>query len=377
MNQKPFYKNHLTALDGIRGVSVLCVILAHHVRFPLAFLAMDCFFVLSGFLITGILLDTKGSKGYFKNFYFRRALRIFPIYYFTLFVFFYVLDGCCSLSDNPDFEFYFENEISFWVYFQNYSLAHMDPRQSHALVHLWSLAVEEQFYVFVPLMVFLFSRKNLAFLFGLIIIGALFYRVDNFVNNGSWVIEYMSTVSRMDALALGGVVALLVRSQWWETIKNYRRQFKIVLACLIFYFLLWMLTSDNFYFLPARGIIQRTVNYTLSALMFSLLLVLAVLKDKYITKVFCAKLLTYLGKRSYAIYIFHMPIKHMLIPFLTTHVFWLANLGKWPTICLSLLLATTSGEISWRLIEKQALGLKKYFKYKSGEKEDFVSSNKI
>jgi len=141
MNQKPFYKNHFTALDGIRGVSLLCLILAHHVRLPLAFLAMDCFFVLSGFLITGILLDTKVSKGYFKNFYFRRALRIFPIYYFTLFVFFYVLDGCCSLSDNPDFEFYFENEISFWVYFQNYSLAHMDPRQSHALGHFWSLAV--------------------------------------------------------------------------------------------------------------------------------------------------------------------------------------------------------------------------------------------
>lgn len=377
MNQKPFYKNHFTALDGIRGVSLLCLILAHHVRLPLAFLAMDCFFVLSGFLITGILLDTKVSKGYFKNFYFRRALRIFPIYYFTLFVFFYVLDGCCSLSDNPDFEFYFENEISFWVYFQNYSIAHMDWRQSHALSHLWSLAVEEQFYVFVPLMVFLFSRKNLAFLFGLIIIGALFYRVDNFVNNGSWRIEYMSTVSRMDALALGGVVALLVRSQWWETIKNYRRQFKIVLACLIFYFLLWMLTSDNFYFFPARGIIQRTVNYTLSALMFSLLLVLVVLKDKYTTKVFCAKLFTYLGKRSYAIYIFHIPIKYMLVPFLTTHVFWLTNLGKWPTIFLSLLLAITSGEISWRLIEKPALGLKKYFKYESGEKEDFVSSNKI
>jgi len=373
MNQKPFYKNHFTALDGIRGVSLLCVILAHHVRLPLAFLAMDCFFVLSGFLITGILLDTKVSKGYFKNFYFRRALRIFPIYYFTLFVFFYVLDGCCSLSDNPDFEFYFENEISFWVYFQNYSIAHMDWRQSHALSHLWSLAVEEQFYVFVPLMVFLFSRKNLAFLFGLIIIGALFYRVDNFVNNGSWRIEYMSTVSRMDALALGGVVALLVRSQWWETIKNYRRQFKIVLACLIFYFLLWMLTSDNFYFFPARGIIQRTVNYTLSALMFSLLLVLAVLKDKYITKVFCAKLLTYLGKRSYAIYIFHMPIKHMLVPFLTTHVFWLTNLGKWPTICLSLLLATTSGEISWRLIEKPALSLKKHFRYGKNKKVSLVN----
>lgn len=226
-------------------------------------------------------------------------------------------------------------------------------------------------------MVFLFSRKNSAFLFGLIIIGALLYRVDNFANNGRWLIEYISTVSRMDALALGGVVALLVRSQWWETIKNYRRQFKIVLACLIFYFIPWMLTSDYFYCYPAQGIIQRTVNYTLSAFMFSLLLVLAVLKDKFITKVFCAKLFTYIGKRSYAIYIFHMPIKRMLVPFLTTHVFWLTNLGKWPTICLSLLLATTSGEISWRLIEKQALGQKKYFKYKSGDKEDFVSSNKI
>jgi len=372
---KLFYKNHFKALDGLRGLAILSVLICHHIPFACGWFGLDVFFVLSGFLITGILLDTKGSKGYFKNFYVRRSLRIFPLYFLTLLVFFHVLDAIYSISENSNFEYYFQHEISFWFYFQNYTLVHMDWGQSHSLAHLWSLAVEEQYYVLVPLLVFLFTKKNLFYLFGFMIIIALSYRIFNVLNNGSWLKEYFATVSRMDALAMGGCLALLVRSQWWGTIKNYGKQYKIMLVSLILYFGFWALSTD--YLMPQNGIAQRTLNYTLTGIMFSLLILLIIMKDKYITKVFSVKLLTYFGKRSYAIYIFHMPIKYMLIPYLTTHILWLNNLSKWPTICLSISLAIVSGEISWRLIEKPALALKKYFKYKSGEKEDFVSSNKI
>src|SRR5437899_7391904 len=103
-------------LDGIRGVAILVVIIHNSGRFPRLFangwMGVDLFFVLSGFLITGILLDTKESEGYFKNFYVRRCLRIWPLYY-SLLLFMFVLVPFLCLSEA---HIIFEKSSTSWAY---------------------------------------------------------------------------------------------------------------------------------------------------------------------------------------------------------------------------------------------------------------------
>ena len=119
---------------------------------------VDLFFVLSGFLITSILYEAKQSDGYFKNFYMRRVLRIFPLYYGVLFVAFAVV----PLFHPYQTGFYktiSHNQIFLWTYLQNYVQL---PWEGWAgFTHFWSLAVEEQFYLVWPAVVFLLNRRAL------------------------------------------------------------------------------------------------------------------------------------------------------------------------------------------------------------------------
>ncbi|HYH16572.1 MAG TPA: acyltransferase, partial [Flavisolibacter sp.] len=140
--QSPYYP----ALDGIRGLAILFVVGFHNFSFMPFFeygwLGVDLFFVLSGFLITNILIKAVGEKNYLKNFYLKRALRIFPLYYGVLFFCFCFLSHFSSLRDN--LEYYLEHQFWLWTYFQNWLYILEPPETSHFLVHFWSLAVEEQ-----------------------------------------------------------------------------------------------------------------------------------------------------------------------------------------------------------------------------------------
>src|SRR5207248_1231599 len=136
-------------LDGIRGVAILVVILHNSGRFPRLFangwMGVDLFFVLSGFLITGILLDTKESESYFKNFYARRCLRIWPLYY-SLLLFMFVL---VPLLRPSEAHIIFEKSSPWWAYplfLQNF-LIPISTNAAGPLAITWSLAIEEQFYL--------------------------------------------------------------------------------------------------------------------------------------------------------------------------------------------------------------------------------------
>jgi peptidoglycan/LPS O-acetylase OafA/YrhL len=151
---------HTPALDGIRGIAILLVLVHHFTLFDpitsvgawLGFVALlgwsgvDLFFVLSGFLITGILIDARTSDRYFISFYARRTLRIFPLYYLVVFLCFVVLPyfprwhellvGHANLPEWP-----------YWTYLVNFSIAERDAFQHGVLDVAWSLAIEEQFYL--------------------------------------------------------------------------------------------------------------------------------------------------------------------------------------------------------------------------------------
>src|SRR5687767_2907742 len=168
----------IPALDGLRGIAIILVMLHHFTYYRpnsgidaqiasvlfFGWAGVDLFFVLSGFLITGILLDTRDSKRYFSTFYARRTLRIFPLYYLVLLLAFVVLPKFPALHpvllgqvgpvDLPP-------QWPYWLYLTNFSIA--DGGWVHGWVDVaWSLAIEEQFYLVWPLMIWLCPPRLVA-----------------------------------------------------------------------------------------------------------------------------------------------------------------------------------------------------------------------
>ncbi len=154
--------NHIVQLDGLRGVAILLVLFFHFFNFGFLYpyfyfgwAGVDLFFVLSGFLITGILLDTKHNKGYYKTFILRRALRILPLYYGVLGIFAFISPYSETTS------WFKEYQIFFWTHTSNFLI--LKKGFLHPLSHFWSLALEEQFYFFWPLVVLILKPKQLIF----------------------------------------------------------------------------------------------------------------------------------------------------------------------------------------------------------------------
>jgi peptidoglycan/LPS O-acetylase OafA/YrhL len=209
---------HIPALDGLRGLAILLVILYHHTLMRqetlfdrvyvnlarLGWSGVDLFFVLSGFLITGILYDSKGSPHYFRNFYVRRTLRIFPLYYAVVFFSLIVLPrawpawGLTQLDRSAMED---RSQAWYWLYLQNFLFARDENLGHPALAVSWSLAIEEQFYLVWPVVVSLLSRRHLIWTCGALILTALSLRI--------WMVSagvhpttiYVLPFNRMDALA--------------------------------------------------------------------------------------------------------------------------------------------------------------------------------
>ena len=219
---------HVAALDGLRALAVIAVV-AFHTR-PHApadvleraldgvtcagWIGVDLFFVLSGFLITGILLDARDKPRYFRNFYVRRTLRIFPIYYALLAIVVGVLPHLLR-TDDPGVQRILGDQAWLWCYGTNLDVARHGGLIWHAgwldLTHLWSLAVEEQFYLVWPLLVYLAPRRVLVAVSTAIVIGAPILRIVLLHAGASPDVVYELTLTRLDPLAVGALLAVLVR----------------------------------------------------------------------------------------------------------------------------------------------------------------------
>lgn len=233
-------KQHLPVLDGIRGLAIFLVLMHHGFSaftvqtrldkiFKLAFatygwIGVDLFFVLSGFLITGILLETKNREAYFKNFYMRRVLRIFPLYYLGLIFFFFLLPHF-SLWAKESFVNGFHEFPWFLTYLMNYRSEITVP-----LGHFWSLCIEEQFYFFWPLMVWLLRRRHLMVL---CIAAVVLIPILRFLLwNAGFGIEAISrySITRIDSLLMGAFLALSARGKFG---LNSHRHIAFVVFVLI------------------------------------------------------------------------------------------------------------------------------------------------
>jgi peptidoglycan/LPS O-acetylase OafA/YrhL len=213
-------------LDGLRGIAVCAVLVWHFVGAMLdpslgawtkilyhttilGRTGVDLFFVLSGFLITGIILDRKqGAIQFLKSFYIRRVLRIVPSYALLVFVFWMVVLAGVSNS-------IFSSETPWWHHLsftQNLWMAKHDTWGPSAISVTWSVAIEEQFYMVFPVLALLVPRRILLGLLIGIALFSIFYRAVAFVKFDSAFTMYVHTLSRLDGLAMGGVVACLWRS---------------------------------------------------------------------------------------------------------------------------------------------------------------------
>jgi peptidoglycan/LPS O-acetylase OafA/YrhL len=356
-------------LDGIRGVAI-ALVLAFHFGFAASgevkglvsaltgfgWAGVDLFFVLSGFLITGILLDSRGSRNYFASFYARRALRIFPIYYLFLVAWFGVapLVSAQAAHDRA-------HGLWYWLYIQNWS-----PGTAHEvnwLSHTWSLAIEEQFYLLWPIVVFRAGPAVLAVVALLLSVLALLFRLW-LVHMSSlpWEMAYRLTPSRLDALALGAFVASAMRM---PALQSALRRGLTLGGFVTGSAVLLLSTANGGWHISHP--VTATVGHTVLACGFALM-IFAVAdttgSSGLLQRVLRAPSLRFLGRYSYAIYLFHWPIAATLIDpprVLSVQLGFVrpSSLVGWVLVAaVGTLIAGLLALISWHVVEKHFLALK-------------------
>ena len=294
---------HLPALDGMRGVAVLTVMSSHFFQqavgeatTPLGrlvqsgWLGVDLFFVLSGFLITGRLLDTRGRKNYYKNFYAKRSLRIFPLYYAALALVFGVaaIRGVSGQGwDGP---------LWYAFYASNVAIVgagrFLMPVAGFTLNHFWSLAVEEQFYLVWPMVVHRLSRVLLGAVCLAIVVGSTPLRMWADEVTRAPFAAYVLMPLRLDGLAMGALVALAARrwrlDRWrWPALGVALLSGALLVDALAFDLTRWQW----------RG--------TFACLVFGSVLAAALPRDGAMTRLLSSRLLRWCGVRSYGLYVFH------------------------------------------------------------------------
>jgi peptidoglycan/LPS O-acetylase OafA/YrhL len=368
------------ALDGIRGLAILLVMLHHFfqlyepervfidvVFFGLAssgWFGVDLFFVLSGFLITGILYDSKGSERYFLNFYARRTLRIFPLYYAALVLFFVVFPQIPHPLANAYVADSAPDQLWFWTYLTNFKIA-ANGAWYDALVPnvFWSLAIEEQFYLIWPLVVLLCHRKTLIGVCIGLITMAIAVRLAFTLNGAEPLTTFVITPARMDCLAVGALLALVVRGD----LGAARRTLLAKRSCLLLGAVLLALA------VPGRGLhwetpLNHTLGLTLVALFFGALLIWTYGSDKeaWIRVVFESRVMRMAGKYSYSMYIFHGPAGTFIKTFYDPPTAPLIFGSALPRTLLYAILAglVTLGIawITWNVLEKRMLSFQSRFR---------------
>jgi peptidoglycan/LPS O-acetylase OafA/YrhL len=365
------------ALDGIRGVAILLVLVLHFLSLALprdagpiigvfktwGWVGVDLFFALSGFLITGILIDAKGSPNYFRSFYARRVLRILPAYYLTLVLMLVVLPlsapGVNALLQPP----VYGPGWPYWTHTSNLYFAATGYADG-PLGHTWSLAIEEQFYLLWPAIVFVLSGRGLFRLCVGIVVLMPFFRAVLLASGAPALSVYFFTPSRLDGLVMGAIVAQLVR-QSPSTVPLYRAA--TIVAVVAPLLLAASIVTKKIFGAPGTFLLEST-KYVWIALGCSALVMLTVTgpANSLLKRVLGSSPLTFFGRYSYGMYLFHLPIASLLADRPNSlHPTW----GIW--LNLALYSAGTIGLslISWNLYEKRLLRFKSRFPMWPGSRD--------
>jgi peptidoglycan/LPS O-acetylase OafA/YrhL len=365
---------HIAELDGVRGVAIGLVLLYHYLygtivthsgtlaRYAILPLrvgwsGVDLFFVLSGFLIGGILLDARGSSNYFRTFYIRRFFRIVPLYAFV-FALAYVLARLLARGFAPQFHWMLDHQLP-WVtyifYVQNIWMAIRETLGIPGLAMTWSLAIEEQFYLTLPTLIWLVEPRRLQkFLLVLIVATPLLRTVFHLLWPAQVLLPYVLMPSRADSLLLGVLAATLLRNPvqraWFETHP------RLVLGALLLLFCGCLADIHQF---NGGSPLMQTVGFTWVALMYALLLLHALTQPlSPIARALRWSWLRGLGKIAYGLYLLHYFVFMFLTAVLSPNH---AHIADWPVLdswrqfgvtILAFVSTIALCNLSWRYFEK-------------------------
>jgi len=358
-------------LDGLRAFAILLVLLNHWYPREGAFqwigvigeagwIGVDLFFVLSGYLITGILLDTAHRPHYYRNFIARRTLRIFPLYYACLVLF----TASTRLSGYRPWESLQSWGGVGWFFFYvgNMRVAWMHDWPSIFLfVPLWSLQIEEQFYLAYPLVIARLSRLNIGRLLMICVVAAPVLRLCFlFVLPSNPLACYVLTPCRMDSLALGGLVAMMARSPsaFAQSFEKVRLGAIVMGAAALGVYVFCRSQGSSTEYHP----LMASIGYSLIDFAFAGLLSLIVLKPTgRLVGLLRSRPLVYTGQIAYGLYLLHEPASlavRKLISF-TAGI----DIAGQPAAAIPIFLVASyaAAGLSWRFFESPILGLKSRF----------------
>lgn len=369
-------------LDGIRGVAIALVIGHHYffskvdgsthgswhtyliLPFRWGWTGVDLFFVLSGYLISGILYDHKDAEHYYQTFYARRLLRIIPLYFLWLLCF---AAGVylTAPGDTTPLRDIFNRDIPMWSYplfLQNVFEANLRQLPPRWLSHTWSLAVEEQFYVLLPLSVRYLNKRGIVYLALTAIAAAPVFRILYNLAGNNFYGPYTMLPCRADSLGLGVLLAMAVREESvWHWIQNRRRwlyQALPVLGIAVLY------TTRNL-----QGYLVNSVGYTLVAAFFGVLFLLVLVQPtKLELTLFCYPPLVWLGLHAYGLYIAHHGINNVLHYLIRGAARTSQSWQGLAVTLLSLFITLLIAAAAWRWIEAPLIRLG-HAKFRYGSRE--------
>jgi len=355
----------IPALDGLRGLAILLVLLCHGifewqpaspllsrslVAGRLAWSGVDLFFVLSGFLIGGILLDASQSPRLFKTFYIRRACRILPLYAMILllsFLRFLTPHGSAgplgAFSNNPIPWF------SYLTFTQNLWMAGLGTFGVGTLAATWSLAVEEQFYLTAPWLIRRLSREGLTVTLLLVVVTAPLVRTAFhwWLPTGNFA-DYVLMPCRADALSWGVLAAMAVRSpKLWGYLLTRQASLRWILAGLFAGLVPLTLRGNEF------STVMVTAGYSYLAVFYAVLLLVAITgASEVVGRICCSKIMMELGTLAYAIYLIHLPAMEASRRILGVRFRYSAPWIQFAGGMLGILLTLLVARASWRFLEQ-------------------------
>ena len=369
-------------LDGLRGTAI-CMVVAHHYIFykyanifgpRWGWAGVDLFFVLSGFLITGILLKSEKNEEGLGHFYMRRILRLFPIYYLCLAIYFV---GNAVAHDPLPWQYL----VTYGLYLQAI-FPHSWMGIDHSpLVYwsnpgfsvMWSLSIEEFFYLIWAPLVFLVKGKDRVLfpLLGAILLTEPIIRFFSYTQHAAELRQMF--FARADSLAAGALIAVCMRSYGPQVIGFCKRRYALMLSSAGFLLVAFIIADLLYDRIPNKidgDIHERTysaVMYTVLWIAFSLILLLAIShtgSSRWLPRVLRNRGLRYMGRISYCLYLIHYPLRQFMI----------AHFGRALGILLGLTASLLLASLSWKYFEGPIARWKeKRYAYKTEEGSIFAS----
>ena len=358
MKRRDFYY----PLDGLRALCFLSVFFFHcNIEgFQLGWAGVSVFFTISGFLITEILINSKNSNSYFKSFYARRALRIFPIYYLYILLATLLFILIKRYFPNDFFYYLFYSPNILWVS-SNFT-SDLQP----VMAHLWTLAIEEQFYIIWPAIIYFIPLRSLSTTCSLMIAAALIYRMTNIYIGGCFYCTSILLPSQLDLLAFGGLLACFKNGLIQNDKIKYLIKTSWIIGLVGLTIIIFTVGVNNGNVLSGYDLLKSPENYQMNIFTGQIFFFLALIavglikfcyeyKISFFHNMLSQPFLRKIGKLSYGLYLYHWPVILIVKHFIN---------NKYLVAIIALIFSYGIALMSFQLVERYFNNIKHKFQYK-------------